>query len=66
MDHPPNSSVAMGVVDDPERDGRFLEGEEESPDSDDEADDEFAPIPFQYSPRSTMRKSDGNSVPKLE
>jgi len=61
-----DSSVAMGVVDDPERDGRFLEGEEESPDSDDEIDDEFAPIPIQYSPRSTMRKSDGNSVPKLE
>ena len=33
---------------------------------DDEVDDEFAPIPIQYSPKSMMRKSDGNSVTKLE
>ncbi|KAL3823653.1 hypothetical protein ACHAXA_009758 [Cyclostephanos tholiformis] len=32
----------------------------------DEAEDEFAPIPIQYSPRSMMRKSDGNSVPKFD
>jgi hypothetical protein len=62
---PSNSYGAMGVVEDTERDSLFLKEEEESPDSDDEAD-EFAPIPIQYSPRSMMRKSDGNSVPKLE
>jgi hypothetical protein len=65
MDPPNSSGAIMGVVDDTERDGRFLEEEEESPDSDDEAD-EFAPIPIQYSPKSMMRKSDGNSVTKLE
>ena len=63
--HPPNSSGAMGVVDDLDRDSRFLIQEEKLPDSDDEVD-EFEPIPIQYSPRSMMRKSDENSVAKLE
>ncbi len=63
--HPPNSSGAMGVVDDPESDSRFLKQEDESPDYDDEVD-EFAPIPIHYSPRSMMRTSDGNSLAKLD
>ena len=33
---------------------------------DDEVDDEFAPIPIQYSPRSATRKDDGNSLPKFD
>lgn len=64
---PPTSFGAMSVANDiPGRERLFRkQEEEESSDSNDEVD-EFEPIPVQYSPRSMMRKSDGNSLDELE